>query len=143
VVVPVAVVAAAEAAGNRSATHGEKARTIPGLLVFGLRQCKEPYMQQDKPTPVLGETIADYRARIAQHQAEIIGRRQQELLEQASTMYAPSVRIRIWERLHQVGLPHNPAHRLLDVIAANTGLSIEEVREEQRQRQAPPVEPVS
>lgn len=100
-------------------------------------------MQQDKPTPVLGETIADYRARIAQHQAEIIGRRQQELLEQASTMYAPSVRIRIWERLHQVGLPHNPAHRLLDVIAANTGLSIEEVREEQRQRQAPPVEPVS
>lgn len=100
-------------------------------------------MQQDKPTPVLGETIADYRARIAQHQAEIIGRRQQELLEQASTMYTPSVRIRIWERLHQVTMPRNPAHRLLDVIAANTGLSVEEVREEQRQRQAPPVEPVS
>jgi hypothetical protein len=96
-------------------------------------------MEYNKPTPVSGETIADYRARIAQHQAELLDRRQQELLEQASTLHTPAMRIRIWERLHQVAMPRSPAHRLLDVIAANTGLSIEEVREEQRQRITPPI----
>ena len=100
-------------------------------------------MYQDKPMPVTGETVADYRTRIAQHQAEIVGRRQQELLEQTSPQHTPAVRIRIWERLHQVAMPRNPAHRLLDVIAANTGLSIDEVREEQRQRIAPPIESAS
>jgi DNA-binding transcriptional regulator YiaG len=100
-------------------------------------------MEYNKPTPVSGETIADYRARIAQHQAEILDRRQQELLEQTSTLHTPAMRIRIWERLHQVAMPRSPAHRLLDVIAANTGLSVEEVREEQRQRIAPPIGPES
>jgi hypothetical protein len=92
----------------------------------------------DKPTPVLGETSADYRARIAEHQAERARRRQEELLEQTSIQNTPSMRIRVWERLHQVGLPRNPAHRLLEVIAADTNLSIEQVREEQQVRFSPP-----
>jgi ferric-dicitrate binding protein FerR (iron transport regulator) len=100
-------------------------------------------MQHDRPMPVAGETVADYRIRVAQHQAEMAARRHQELLEQASPEHAPALRIRIWERLHQVTLPRNPAHRLLDVIAADTGLSVEEVREEQRQRLAPPPAPAS
>jgi hypothetical protein len=99
--------------------------------------------QQDRPTPIMGETVADYRARIALHQAEISERRQQELLEQTSLQNAPATRIRIWERLHQVGLPRNPAHRLLEVIAANTGLSIEEVRDEQQRRATPVIEPAA
>ncbi len=92
----------------------------------------------DKPTPVLGETSADYRARIAEHQAERARRRQEELLEQTSIQNTPAMRIRVWERLHQVALPRNPAHRLLEVIAADTNLSIEQVREEQQARFSPP-----
>jgi len=98
-------------------------------------------VQHDKPMPVAGETVADYRVRVAQHQAEMAERRRQQLLEQASPEHTPAVRIRMWERLHQITLPRNPAHRLLDVVATDTGLSLEEVREEQRQRQAPPAAP--
>jgi hypothetical protein len=80
------------------------------------------------------ETIADYRARIAHQQAEAARRRQEELEEQSSTLKTPDTRIRIWERLHEVGLPRDPTHRLVDIIAANTGLTVEEVRDEQRLR---------
>jgi DNA-binding transcriptional regulator YiaG len=105
---------------------------------------EKPIMEQDKlagrlqqaPVPFAGETNNDYRARIAHHQAELQERRQRELLEQASTLNTPSARIRIWERLHRVSLPRDPQHRLLDVIATNTGLTIDEVRDEQRLRVA-------
>jgi hypothetical protein len=95
-------------------------------------------MEQDKLAsrlvPHAGETNADYRARIAHLQAEALERRQQELSEQSSPHNTPSDRIRIWERLHQVELPRNPAHRLVAVIAANTGLSAEQVLAEQQVR---------
>jgi hypothetical protein len=84
--------------------------------------------------PIGAETIADYRARIAHQQAEAARRRQEELEEQSSTLKTPDTRIRIWERLHEVGLPRDPSHRLVDIIAANTGLTVEEVRDEQRLR---------
>lgn len=97
----------------------------------------------DKPTPVVGETVADYRARVAEHQAERARRRQHELLEQTSIQNTPAMRIRVWERLHQVALPRNPAHRLLEVIAADTDLSLDQVREEQRARLVPPPPPLA
>jgi len=81
--------------------------------------------------PVPGETNADYRRRLEELQAEAAGRRQQQIDEQSSPLNSPSVRIKAWERLHQVDLPRDPAHRLVNVIAANTGLSAEEVRAEQ------------
>ena len=84
--------------------------------------------------PIGAETIADYRARIAHQQAEAARRRQEELEEQSSTLKTADTRIRIWERLHEVGLPRDPEHRLIDIIAANTGLTVEEVRDEQRLR---------
>ena len=99
-------------------------------------------MNQDRRTgdmgssglPVGAETIADYRARIAHQQAEAQLRRQQELEEQSSALKTPDTRIRIWERIHEVGLPRDPSHRLVEIIAANTGLTVEEVRDEQRMR---------
>jgi hypothetical protein len=94
------------------------------------------------PVPFAGESNADYRARVAAHQAEAVERRQMELLEQRSSMNTPAMRIRIWERLHQVDLPRSPSHRLIDAIAAQTGLTSEDVREEQRLR-ATPVAPVA
>src|SRR5579871_4961829 len=86
--------------------------------------------------PLLGETQADYRRRMALVQAEALERRQQELDQQRSPSNTPADRIRIWERLHQVELPRSPEHRLIGVIAAHTGLSPDEVRDEQRLRAA-------
>jgi len=102
-------------------------------------------MDYDKPSgdltraPLLyaGERNEDYRARIAAYQAEAAERRQQELLEQRSAMNTPASRIRLWEQLHQIDLPRSPSHRLIDVIAAHTGLTSEDVRDEQRLRAAP------
>jgi hypothetical protein len=82
----------------------------------------------------LGESQADCRERMALMQAEALERRQQELQQQSSPLNSPGDRIRLWERLHQVDLPLNPAHRLVSIIAANTGLSTAEVQEEQRLR---------
>jgi len=86
------------------------------------------------PAPRVGESSTDYRERMALIQAEAVERRQQQLHEQASPLNTPSDRIRIWERLHQVELPRNPGHRLIAVIAQNTGLSADDVRAEQQIR---------
>jgi hypothetical protein len=86
--------------------------------------------------PRPGETHADYRQRVALLQAEARERRQQELSEQRSPSKAPADRIRLWERLHQLSLPRSSSHRLVSVIAADTDLSAEEVRAEQRLRVA-------
>jgi hypothetical protein len=84
--------------------------------------------------PRVGESSSDYRERMALIQAEAVERRQQQLHEQSSPLNTPSDRIRIWERLHQLELPRNPGHRLIGVIAQNTGLSADDVRAEQRIR---------
>lgn len=84
--------------------------------------------------PRAGESQADYRERMIVLQAEALERRQKELGEQCSPLNSPADRIRIWERLHQLTLPRSPSHHLIAVIAANTGLSLEEVRVEQRER---------
>lgn len=96
-------------------------------------------MDQDKP----GEGNIDHRARVAAHRAEAAERRHLELLEQRSPNNAPAVRIRIWERVHQIDLPRSLSHRLVELIAAQTGLTTEDVRDEQRLRAMPsaPVAP--
>jgi hypothetical protein len=71
---------------------------------------------------------------MAQLRAQVIERRQQELDEQRSPRNTATDRIRIWERLHQLRLPRAADHPLIAVIAANTGLSLEEVQAEQRAR---------
>jgi hypothetical protein len=98
-------------------------------------------MERDKydpirPLPALGESSVAFRQRAEAIQFEAAEWRRQQLAEQSSPLNTPSVRIGAWERLHQVDLPSNPAHRLVDVIAANTGLTTAEVRAEQQTRAA-------
>ena len=87
--------------------------------------------------PLAGEPNADYRARIARRQAEAAEIRQRELIEQTSTINPPDLRIRIWERLHEITMPLDSSHRLLRVIAAQTGLTMAEVQAEQHNRAHP------
>jgi hypothetical protein len=88
--------------------------------------------------PFGGEPNADFRARIARRQAEAAEVRQRELLEQTSIVNSPDLRIRIWERLHEVAMPTDAAHRLLAVIAAQTGLTLTQVQAELHNRANPP-----
>ena len=88
--------------------------------------------------PYAGEPNADFRARIARLQAEAAQTRQRELLEQTSSINSPEVRIRIWERLHEIRMPLDAGHRLLNVIAAQTGLTVAQIQTEQLPRASPP-----
>ena len=80
--------------------------------------------------------MMDFRARLIHQQAEAAERRRLDLAEQSSRLKTPEERIRIWERIHEVPLPRDSTHRLMDIIAANTGLTAEDVREEIKRRAA-------
>src|ERR1700727_2088274 len=103
---------------------------------------QETHVNQYKPSPSLGrpstsapeDPMMDFRARLVHQQAEAAERRRLDLAEQSSRLKTAEERIRIWERIHEVTLPKDPAHRLVDIIAANTGLADSDVREEQQRR---------
>lgn len=99
-------------------------------------------MNQFKPSPTALRPVAptgedpmmDFRARLVHQQAEAAERRRFDLSEQSSRLKTAEERIRIWERIHEVTLPRDSSHRLVEIIAANTGLTDAEVRDEQRRR---------
>ena len=88
----------------------------------------------DDVRPVIGETNTEYRNRIEHLRAAALDRRQRELEEQSSSQNDPATRIRIWERIHEIELPRSSTHRLIGVIAADTGVSRNEVLAEQHKR---------
>jgi hypothetical protein len=71
---------------------------------------------------------------LVHQQAEAAERRRMDLAEQSSRLKSAEERIRIWERIHEVTLPRDPAHNLIDIIATNTGLTDADVRDEQQRR---------
>jgi hypothetical protein len=75
-----------------------------------------------------------HRERLAFEAEERAQQRKVELTEQASILNTPEARIRMWEKVHQLRLPMDPMHAIIDVVAAGTGLTASEVREEQRAR---------
>ena len=90
--------------------------------------------------PSASRTSADivrtHAERLAQDAEERLHQRQRELAEQSSTANPPDVRIRAWEKVHALRLPGDAAHPVLDVIAHGTGLTLEQIRQEQRARLA-------
>jgi hypothetical protein len=82
----------------------------------------------------MADGTADYRTRLAIVRAEALEHWRRQLAEQSSELNSAADRIRIWERRHQIDLPRDPGHRLIKLIAADTGLNAEEVRAEQRLR---------
>ena len=99
-------------------------------------------MNPYKPSPGLGRTsipssedpMMDFRARLVHQQAEAAERRRFDIAEQSSRLKTAEERIRIWERIHEVTLPRDPQHRLVEIIATNTGLTDADVRDEQQRR---------
>ncbi len=80
------------------------------------------------------DAFPDFRARAERAAREAAERREQALVDQRSPDNTNEMRVRIWERLHQVRLPKDPMHPILAIIAKQTGLQIADVREVQAQR---------
>ena len=92
-------------------------------------------MSSDKPSPLYsGDSLADHRARLALEESNTRERRRIAAAEQVSESSGPDQRIRVWERVHALALPTNPEHPLINVIAAGTNLTVDDVRGEQRRR---------
>lgn len=88
----------------------------------------------------LAASDAERRAVVEVEDQERAALRQQELDSQASPLHDPQERIRIWERLHALRLPIDAGHKLVDLIAMQTQLTIHQVQQEQQRRAQP--EPV-
>jgi len=86
--------------------------------------------------PRTSDLVKTPAERLAHEEYERAEKRRQELAEQRSDLNTPEIRIRTWEKVHQLRLPSDPAHPILDVIAVSTRLTLEQVREEQRSRAA-------
>lgn len=91
----------------------------------------------ESATASSGNWMTDHRASIALEESERLERKQRELLEQTSERHTPAERIRIWERRHGLRLPRDGNHRIIGVVARETDLAPDQVREEQRRRSAP------
>jgi hypothetical protein len=84
-----------------------------------------------------GEALSNYRERRAFEELERAERRRTNLAEQYAPINSADLRIRAWERAHQLRMPADPLHPVLETIAAATRLTLAEVQEEQRLRSAP------
>jgi hypothetical protein len=104
-------------------------------VAVAARVAIDPLFHRHMTTSRTGELV-NSAEQLAREEYERSEKRRQELAEQRSDLNPPDVRIRTWERIHQLRMPSNPAHPILDVIAVSTRLTLEEVREEQRTRAA-------
>lgn len=102
-----------------------------------MTQEKYPPRTTNAYPPHTGDVSIDHRARLALVEREALERRTRELEEQVASHNTPEQRIRAWERLHELDLPRKAIHPLVRVIARQTELTMDQVREEQLRRLAP------
>jgi hypothetical protein len=82
------------------------------------------------------ELLLDYRERRALEALEREAVKRVDHAEQSSAQNSAGMRIRAWEKLHQLRMPSTPRHAVLQVIATATQLSLAEVEDEQHLRTA-------
>lgn len=88
--------------------------------------------------PSAADIIRDHRARVAVETVARMEKRRAEQAEQSASDSAPEMRIRAWEKVHGLRLPLDAAHPIVAVVATETHLTVDEVRQEQRARKAAP-----
>jgi hypothetical protein len=98
----------------------------PPRRPFSMAEFLPPYTHDESTA----ERKAVAQRRYEEHMAE----RQRQLEAQSSPHNTAAERIRIWEQLHGLSLPRQSEHRLLRIIAQQTGLALTAVQEEQRRR---------
>lgn len=80
------------------------------------------------------EIMLDHRARAERARLDAEQQRQRSITDQRDAANTPEVRIRIWEKLHQVRLPKSPKHAILEKVASDTGLGLSAVLDVQSAR---------
>jgi len=80
------------------------------------------------------EILSDYRQRRALEESERARQKRVDSAEQYSDLNSADLRIRAWERVHQLCMPSDPLHPALAAIATATHLTLEDVQNEQRLR---------
>lgn len=78
------------------------------------------------------ELIRTHSEMLAAEAAANAAKRRSELEELCSDLNTPEQRVRGWERVHGLTLPHDPNHRILLAIALKTRLTLEQVQAVQR-----------
>lgn len=81
--------------------------------------------------------VAEHRKAREQAEFERAAARQRALEAQTSAGSDPQARINTWERLHSLSLPRTPGHVLVNLIAFQTCLTIDQVIVEQQRRASP------
>jgi hypothetical protein len=96
---------------------------------------RRPFSMADFTPPYTQDEVTAERRAVAQRRyEEFQAERQRQLAAQASPNHSPAERIRAWEQLHQLSLPKSSEHRLVNLIARQTGLGIAAVHAEQQRR---------
>jgi hypothetical protein len=95
-----------------------------------------PVANRDRFTSAGDELLSDYRQRRALEQSERSEQRRAASAEQSSALNSADLRIRAWEKVHQLRMPSDPSHPALAAIVTATNLTLEDVLNEQRLRSA-------
>jgi len=82
------------------------------------------------------DVLLEFRERRAIEALERAAAKRQECAEQCSAESSAELRIRAWEKVHQLRMPASPRHPVLQAIAAATQLSLADVQHEQQLRTA-------
>lgn len=91
-----------------------------------------------------GVTQSNLRAELIRTHAEMLAaeadakaaKRRLDLQELRSNLKTPEERVRAWERVYGLTMPLDPDHRILVLIAAKTGLTVQDVLAVQRSEAA-------
>lgn len=87
------------------------------------------------PSLVSMTSATERRAAVRAATERKAAERKQELEQLMSYVRTPAERIEAWERIFQLQLPRSMEHPLIAVIAASTGLTIDELDAEIRRRE--------
>jgi hypothetical protein len=91
-------------------------------------------IKHQRPGTSEDDVLRDYRERRVIEALEREAAKRQDHAEQCSTENSAGVRIRAWEKVHQLRMPSTPSHPVLPLIALATQLSLAEVQDEQQLR---------
>jgi hypothetical protein len=92
--------------------------------------------ERERFTSAGDDLLSDYRQRRALEESERAEQKRMDSAEQYSALNSADLRIRAWEKVHQLRMPSDPLHPALAAIATATQLTLEDVQNEQRLRSA-------
>ena len=95
-----------------------------------------PLARSEPSTSASDELLFDYRQRRALEERERADLKRADQAEQCAELNSADLRIRAWEKVHQLRMPSDPQHPALRAIAVATQLTLADVQNEQRIRSA-------